>query len=297
VWRERDRLPARATSDPVAAPAGTTPPGAQRTVVDRRGEGGLGVLADLLSTTDPVLVACADVSRRRTLFERVVDPGRFGRPQVLYLSAHCEPEEMERRLAHMPDRVLCVADYAVIAARPALAASFKQLFVLDPAPSRSLDHALRCSAPLGAGGGDQGTAGPGAGEGWFLHVGFGEAEIDFARAALEHEHALRPALAPLYRRLSASPAGLAGTALESALAGEGRHPRTVTQAARCLVVLEEVGLAEVDPSSATVRCTMTSTGRVDLERSATYSESAGKREEGLSFLATLTETKGRRIAA
>ena len=48
-----------------------------RTVVDRRGEGAMGVLGDLMTTGEPLLVLCADVSRRAALIERELGAGAF----------------------------------------------------------------------------------------------------------------------------------------------------------------------------------------------------------------------------
>lgn len=280
-------------------PSGVPPPageprGAPRKSVDSRG-GGLGALADLLTTSERVLVACADVSRRRPVFDRELDPARFGRPRPVFASARCAAGAIEKAAvaaasaAGAAPRAVCVADHATLGERPELLEAFEHVFMLDPAPHPTLDRLVRMSAPD--------PSGESPSPGWFLHLGFGDAEVEFARRALEAELSLRPALAALYRELAREPAGLEGAALEAALTGAGRHPHTPVLAARCLRVLHELGLAEIDSSSGTLRCTIISDRRVELERSATYTACARICEEGLSFLGTLTQKAPSRRAA
>jgi single-stranded-DNA-specific exonuclease len=127
VCRELDRVLDRAPTAPPARPA--------RVVLDRREEGALGILSDLLSTRESLLVACADVSRRRGLFERVLEPGRFGRPEsVACMSARCADEAAAAALETAGDGALCVADHLSISSRPELAGRFEHVFVLDPPP-------------------------------------------------------------------------------------------------------------------------------------------------------------------
>ncbi len=72
------------------------------------------------------------------------------------------------------------------------------------------------------------------------------------------------------------------------LAGEGRYPRSPVVAGRCLRVLDELSLANLDRSSGTLRCTITNGGRADLERSQAFRACARAAEEGHRFLETLT---------
>ena len=78
-------------------------------VRDRRGENGCaGAVGDLLSSGESVLVAVADVARRR--------------------------EALEERLAGLAPEGLAVATWEAIAAEPSLAAAFHHLVALDPPP-------------------------------------------------------------------------------------------------------------------------------------------------------------------
>jgi single-stranded-DNA-specific exonuclease len=252
-----------------------------RTVVDHRGQGVLGTLSELLSTGEPLLVACADVSRRRTLFEQELAAERFGRPAPTWISSRCARESTTEPGGF--GGALCIAEHTALEREPGLPSRFKHVFVLDPTPFVRVDRLLREGAPAATGGS-------------FLHLGWGPAELDFSRKVLEHEFSLRDSLSALYRALAAAGGTLAGDALEAVLAGDGAHPRSPAHAARCLRVLGELRLVAAERSSATVRCTITSQERVELERSSAFCSYARTREEGLRFLNELTPpTASRRV--
>jgi len=256
--------------------------GRARDVVDRRGEGTLGALADLLTTGESLLVVSADTSRRRSLFRRELDPVRFGRPPAALLSMRCGTSARSA-IEHLPAGAVCLADHASVVAHPGLAEPFEHVFLLDPPSSSEQREALDRSAAPGAEG--------------FLHLAWGPAEIDLAGRVLEHEFALRPSLAALYRALVAAGGALTGDLLETAASGEGPHPRGPALVGRCLRVLAELGLVSIDRSSATVKCTMTTAARVPLERSTAFSAYARRCEEGLRFLSDQTPRTRQQQAA
>jgi hypothetical protein len=220
------------------------------------------------------------VSRRRTLFARELAAERFGRPPATWVSLRCA-----RGAVAEPGgfgSALCIAEHAAVALDPGLPLRFKHVFVLDPPPFAHL-AGLYEGVPAGTGEG-------------FLHLGWGPAELDFSRKVLEHEFSLRAPLSLLYRALAAAGGTLEGDGLEAVLAGEGAHPKSPAHAARCLRVLGELGLVAVERSSATVRCTITSEERVELERSSAYCSYARTCEEGLRFLNELTPPETARMA-
>jgi single-stranded-DNA-specific exonuclease len=227
------------------------------------------LLSDLLSTTDPLLVACADVSRRRALLTCELDPARFGRPSARFLSDHCTSSGTAVAPS-VHDRDVCLIDYETFTRMPQLAARFVHVFALDPPP---FAHTLALLQQHGC---EEGAS--------YLHLGWGEAEVEFARKVAEHDFGLRGPLAAIYRALAAHPGGLAAGALANALKGEGRHPRTPTVVGRCLRVLVELGLARVEGSSATVSCTIISRGKVQLERSEAFQVYTSLYREALRFL-------------
>jgi hypothetical protein len=162
-----------------------------------------------------------------------------------------------------------------------LLSRFTHVFALDPPPASETFEALRRSA---------------AEDSCFLHLGFGVAELAFAGSVLAHEHALRPHLAEVYRALSAL-GHESAEVTRAMLEGDGRHPRSAVVAGRCLRVLDELSLANLDRSSGTLRCTITNSGRADLERSQAFRACARVAEEGHRFLETLTpETPKARAA-
>jgi hypothetical protein len=250
-------------------------------VVDRRGRGIFGSIGDLLSTGEPVLVACADVSRRRYLLERELDPTRFACPPASALSARCAPRA--DRPSGGTESGLWLIDYTTIAANPSLTGGFTHVFALDPPPSRWLGALLTDSAAPNGGAS-------------FCHLGWGSPEVELTRKVLEQEYGLRGPLAAVYRALKRHPDGAEGEALEALLAGDGRHPRSPAAAGRCLRVLVELGLAELVRSSATVRCTIIGDRRVDLERSKAFAAYTRLYQEGLRFLSEQAQP-GRELKA
>ena len=88
-----------------AAPAG--PP--RRSIRDRRGEGFAGVAGDLLTSGDPVLVAVADVPRRR--------------------------DSLGRLVAGLAGDELALARWDDLLTEPALAEPFVHVVALDPPPA------------------------------------------------------------------------------------------------------------------------------------------------------------------
>jgi single-stranded-DNA-specific exonuclease len=253
--------------------------GAERTTVDRCGEGALGVLGDLMTTGEPLLVMCADVSRRAGLLERDLAPERFGRGRWARLSSRCGPGATARARDAGNAPVMC--EYGALRADPSLPHRFRHLFLLDPPAARVTIDSLRLS------GGDNPA---------FLHLGFGAAEVEFAARVLDHEHGLRPHLETVYRAL----AGLDANGAEvsrKVLEGGGRHPRDAAVAGRCLRVLHELSLASFERSTGTLKCKITNGGRAELERSPAFHASAAAAAEGHRFLETLTPATPKARAA
>jgi single-stranded-DNA-specific exonuclease len=243
--------------------AATTHPsgGERRTVIDRRDRGALGLLGDLMTTGEPLLVLCADVSRRAGVLTRDLEAARFARSQWTTLCAHCAATD--------PQSDIVLAEHGAIAANPSLAQRFTHVFALDPPTSQPARALLEHS-----------------GNG-FLHLGWGPAELEFTRAVVEHQHTLRPHLTDVYRALGAlDPRGCPVS--RGALAGAARHPRPALVAGRCMRVLAELDLAIFERSSGTVNCTITTGKRVELERSETFRACSEAGEEGLRYLSSLT---------
>jgi single-stranded-DNA-specific exonuclease len=254
----------------------TSPPceasGQPRAVVDERGRGLVGCLGDLLSTGESIAIATLDCSRRRSLLESELDPVRFGRPPGVVLSARCSSTTLRERLAQLEDPAAALVDYATIARDPGALARFTHVFALDPPQGPHMLDTLR----------EQGGESP-----CFIHLGWGAAEVELAGMALEQDYGLRAPLTAIYRALAALPPSQ-NDALEALLAGDGRHPRPPALVGRCLRVLVELHLVELERSGATVRCELIgrdrSSGRVELERSEAFRACAALHREGMRFL-------------
>jgi len=205
-----------------AAQVQPRPPAGAREPVDRRCEGFAGVAGDLFTSGEAVLVAVADVARRREGLENVV--------------------------AALADEGMAVASWSAIAAEPALLASFDHVVALDPPPGGRTDALLR--------------AGPRA------HLAWGPAEAEFALLVWRAELDLRPALTEAYRALRELDPGAGPEALEQALAGSGRYPRSPECCAHLLRVLTELALIDfrADPPT----CTVLEAARNDLTGSSSY---------------------------
>jgi single-stranded-DNA-specific exonuclease len=120
--------------------------------------------------------------------------------------------------------------------------------------------------------------------GTYTHVCWGPAELRFAQQIHESEHALRASLVPLYRALR-DRGGAAGEELEALLRGDAPHGRSAAQAARLVVILEELGLVSLDRDLPAL--TVVDAERTELERSPTYRAAMQRYEDGRRWL---TET-------
>jgi single-stranded-DNA-specific exonuclease len=217
-------------------PTAPSPASATRALRDRRGEGFAGVVGDLLSSGERVLVLCADVSRRRDGLESLV--AGIGARVRTGDGPACE--------------ALALASWDELAATPEIAAPFEHVIALDP-PAWPGGEALIASAP-----GPEGGA--------FAHLAWGAAEVEFALTVARRSLDMREELVALYKELRAA-GPVAGERLASVLHGEHGHPRSPAHAARLVRVLAEVGLVAVEPGPS---CRLLDAHRTELERSPTY---------------------------
>ena len=208
----------------------------RREVRDRRGQGFAGVAGDLLSSGERVMVLCADVPRRRAGLESLV----AGIAQRV------------RTVEGRPCEGLAIASWVELAADPEIAQPFEHIVALDP-PAWRGGEALLAAAP-----------GPG---GAFAHLAWGPAEIEFALSVARRSLDMREELVALYKELRAAAGPAAGDELEAVLRGPGAHPRSPTDAARLVRVLEEVRLVALEPGPA---LRLLDAHRTELERSPTY---------------------------
>jgi hypothetical protein len=207
---------------------------------------------------------------------------RFAGGECASLSERCADPAHER-FARASHGHLLLADHATLMRHRTSLGRYEHLFLLDPPRSPAILDALVASG--------------GAERRGFVQLGWGEPEVEFARRVLEGDFSLREPLRAIYAELRRSPEGLAGPALEALLAGPGAHPRKPATAGRCLQVLAELGLVEIERSSATVRCTITEAGQVELEASETFTACERVFREGLEYLSAQTVQASQRRAA
>jgi single-stranded-DNA-specific exonuclease len=161
-----------------------------------------------------------------------------------------------------------LAEYAELERDPDLAAEFEHVVLVDPPPFPHLELLAARS--------------PAAGKG-YLHPAWGEAERRFALAALDDQLARRGVLAGVFRDLR--DAGEEdGADLYEALRGGGAHPRGPEAAARCIVVLTELGVVEGATDHGRGDAGVVSSEGIDLERSKAYRAYGARYQEGLRYL-------------
>jgi single-stranded-DNA-specific exonuclease len=276
-WRERlEREFARVAEGRPGALLDVRPGAtARRESIDRRGGATVASLAELISSGEPVLAICADAARRARLASDAADPRRFGASLPRIACCRCGSDGLDAALGDGPQAGLVLADWTSIALRPEAPLAFRHVVVIDPAPSEGLEG-LAWAAP--------GPHVVGGNSGSYIHLAWGPAEADLAERLLGWEWNLRAAIREIWKSLAAS-GGEAGDAeLRSLLAGDASYERTPELAARCIRVLDELGLCEWRPSRGGSVLRVLSSEKTELGRSRAYGDCAARYEEAIRFL-------------
>ena len=161
-----------------------------------------------------------------------------------------------------------LAEYAELERDPDLAAEFEHVVLVDPPAFPHLELLAARSPADGKG---------------YLHPAWSEPERRFALAALDDQLARRGVLAGVFRDLRDAGEG-EGTGLYEALRGSGAHPRGPEAAARCFVVLTELGVVQGATDHGRGGVGVVSSEGIDLERSKAYRAYGARYQEGLRFL-------------
>jgi hypothetical protein len=117
--------------------------------------------------------------------------------------------------------------------------------------------------------------------GRWLHLVWGEPEVELARRAAEDEWELRPAAAAIWSGLRDGRLLPWGPELERVLLGDGPVSRAPRTAARALAVLAELGLVEAGEEG--VRA-VPDPARRDLDASPRYRACRARLEAALAYL-------------
>ncbi len=173
---------------------------------------------------------------------------------------------LEELVAGLAPGGLEVASWSALGADIDAAEPHTHLVALDPPPvERGVD--LLASAP-GAG---------------LVHLAWGAADCEFARAHWRAELDLRPSMAELWRALDAADGrSLAGDALAAGLRGSGAYPRGGALSARLLRVLGELGLASYDREGRT--CESAAAAHTDLALSPAHRAYAARLRDAEAYL-------------
>ena len=244
---------------------------ARREPIDRRGGAAVAALAELISSGEPVLAVCADAARRSRLASSAANPRRFGAALPRIACCRCGPPSLETALGEPPAAGLVLADWTAIALRPDSPRAFTHVVVVDPPPSAALEGLA--------------VAGDG-----YLHLAWGRPELELTERLLSLDWELRGAIGEIWRRLGEAGGGADGPALRALLEGASRYPRPPEVAARCLRVLDELGLCEWRPAGAGRALRVLSSERTDLARSRAYAACLARHEEAIRFLRNRAQT-------
>jgi single-stranded-DNA-specific exonuclease len=174
--------------------------------------------------------------------------------------------DRDRRAALAGEGVV-LADGAALEADPDLASGFEHVVFVDP-PAFA-HHEDLATRPTAAGG--------------YVHLAWGEAEHRFALAMLDEQLARRAVLIAMFRDLREAGES-SGPELLAALQGSGPHPRGAETAARCLRVLNELGLVQGSPAGGGGSVGVVSSEETELERSAAFRAYGARHQEGLKYL-------------
>ena len=235
----------------LASPARRKPVNARRGSVVAR-------ITELLSSGERVMVISADAGRRGALLESI-GPARFG-VEGATVCLRCAPAE----LAAAGERgcALLITDWSSLSGARGVAEDFDHLVLVDPPPSAALDQIAQ------------------AGDG-YVHEAWGGVE-DLAELCWESEWGLRSALAEIYRGLAARELGPGE--LLPILEGAGRFGRSPEAAARCVRILDELGIAAGGGSGDARWLRVVSSERTVLERSDAWGVYSKTHQEGLQYL-------------
>ena len=246
--------------------------GPGRELIDRRGGAAVASLAELISSGEPVLAVCADAGRRSRLASSAADPRRFGAALPRTACCRCGERSLESALAEPPAAGLVLADWTAIALRPEGLGGFRHLVVVDPPPSEALETLAR------------------SGEDGYLHLAWGPAEIELTERLLAREWELRGAIGEIWRALRDDGGEAEDAALRALLEGGSGYPRTPEVAARCVRVLDELGLCDWRGDGAAARLRVLSSEKTDLRRSRAYAACLARHQEAVEFLRSRAQT-------
>ncbi len=251
----------------------------RRNIVDSRGNGPFGVVSELASTGEGVVVLSADVSRRKSAIADRFDARRLGAGESALATKRCAPTAVERLIDCKPgDGLVAFIDHEVAESSPEVLEQFEHIVMLDPPYNETRLNAILCAGSSRSGDG-------------FAHLLWGADEVRFTERVVEQELGLRAPTGAIYRCLADSEVREHAGSLDLAelmviTEGSGSHPRAPRLIGRCLRVLSELGLIQVtgDGLAATSTFNEKAPSAPDLERSKTFEMYGKLYQESSRFL-------------
>ncbi len=245
-------------------------------LIDRRGLGNIqGQIAQLISTGNNVLLLAADVARRRQLLG-ALPLSNSGIGRVLLAGSRCAAAALKQRLGSIPQSgpVLALADFATVAIMPEAMANFNHIVFVDPPLNRAIFHSVAGNATDAN-----------------IHLLHCPHEVQFTMKVLEHEYSLRAPIIKVYRHLETGKTYPLDETTERLLLAGGKYLRQPAMVARCLKVLEDLGLISVERQAGKPIMMLRDAGRTELENSAAYRQIQAFYEECLKFLSKSQDVK------
>ncbi len=246
-------------------------------LVDRRNFGGIASqVSRLLAGGENVLLLTADVARRRHFVFQDLHYANSPAGSVFLAGSRCGKRVLAERRQQPcgPDPNLALADFITITEFPELARGFEHLVFVDPPWNRRIFNAIA-------------SAGPEA----FIHLFYCSDEVQFTGKVLEHEYDLRDPLTRVYRHFQVGKTYPLDDTTERLLLAGGKYLRQPVLIARCLRVLEELGLISIEDGTESPILAMLETERTELDRSPTYVELQAFYKECLQFLSKSLSAK------
>ena len=250
-----------------------------REIVDRRGKGAHGYIGELVSTGEPVAVLTADVSRRRSVIVGQFDAKRFGATDTVLLTKRCSTEvfkSIESRNSF--DGLLTFFDYEVADIYGEILRRFDHIVMLDPPFTESWIERARGFVDR-------------EGRSSFLHLLWGQDEVEFSEKVAEQELGLRAPISTLYREMKSSEGSRVlqssdATEMRKVFEGSGEHPKSPRLIGKCLRILSELDMVKVESICSRPRIALSDHGEIksELESSATYATFRKLYNESSRFL-------------
>ncbi|MBE0429445.1 MAG: single-stranded-DNA-specific exonuclease RecJ [Thermoleophilia bacterium] len=236
---------------------------------DRRNLGSIPVqVSRLAATGQSLLLLAADVPRRRRLVLDRLPLANLGLERVLMAGSRCGLGALKKRSLELENGgpAIMLADF-VTALQAGLTSCFEHVIFLDPPPHRAIFDSVAANSP----------------EAW-IHLFYCSDEVQFTGKVIEHEYSIRAPLTKVYKQLRTQKAHPLSDATERLLLSGGKYLRQPTLVARCLKVLEELGLLSVEEKEGEPILILLESGKIDLSESSTYRVAQSFYEECQKFL-------------